>query len=71
MMVGARNLGTIMRKLFGIGTPRGFQGSLGAVLASIIRSMLARPLMEMIIFASQAAMFAISPFSVGRRGQAA
>ena len=29
LLVAARNLGAIMRKLFGIGTPRGFRGLLG------------------------------------------
>ena len=71
VMVGARNLGTIMRMLFGIGTPRGFQGALGADSATVICTIIARPLMETIIFASRAVMSAISPFQLRTTARAA
>lgn len=61
LMVAARNLGAILRKLFGIGTPRGLQESLAANLASVICSMLPLRLMETLFIASRAAMSIISP----------
>jgi len=61
LMVAARNLGAIMRELFGIGTPRGLQGSLGGDLASVICVMLSRWLIETRSIASSAVMSIISP----------
>ena len=61
VMAAARNLGAILRKLFGIGTPKGLQGSLGAALACLIRSMLTRRRVEAVTIASRAAMFIIPP----------
>lgn len=43
---GGFNLGLLMRQLIGVGTPRGLQGRLNAVLATLVA--LLRPLWELV-----------------------
>ncbi len=61
LMAAARNLGAILRELFGIGTPRGLRKSLRAGLASAICSMLRPRPMEALSIASRAMMSITSP----------
>ena len=58
---GGFNLGLLMRQLIGVGTPRGLQGRLLAVIATLLA--LARPLGELVLGRGRPVRF----ISLGRR----